>query len=750
MLEAAGNNQPLTVDSAGTGLSPEQMLQSAGNGDPMAVQGGDQAAPNMQAIIARLREMQPEPEPPPLAARLEAPDLFRMFQAWESAKTAENIEMYESERYYHSKQWTAAELAVLKRRNQPPTVKNLIRRKIDFLVGLEQRLRRDPKAFPRTPESEAAAPIATATLRFIQDTTKWQSIASECARDALIRGIGAQHGGVVRDKKNKFQIKKRRVRGQDFFYDPRSMAWDFDEAQFLGEAAWVPTEVAKELLPWAKETIDQIGEVAAGSRAMLPHLFSQEKNWVQWVNSKERRIFLISIWYRYNGEWMYDFLVGPMSLCPPEMDCLSPYINGDDDTAHPYKAWSPYVGEDGTRYGMIRDLKHLQDEVNKRASKALHLLNVRQVKYERGAIDDIEEARRELAKPDGIIKVNKGFLFEALEQTAQVQGNLEMMQDAKMDINNNGPNPALQGKGVEQQSGRAILAQQNSGMAELSPVYERMREWKLQTYHHDWSLARKFYTDDRFIRISGNGQAVQHLRINIPQTDGMGNVIGVQNQIAEMDVDIILDEGPDTVTMREELIEQLSDRPDIPSEVLIELSNLPDKDVILQKLAEHKSPPPEIQELQKRMSHLEELKAAADLDKARADTESTRATTAQTMVAAGLMPQSMEAFPFYYREPTYLDQAQTMIGGPPPPGQNALAGPPGAPPGQQGGPPPPPNALGAPGGPPPGPGGPGGPMPPGAEAPQQDFLEQSSTPWLPGEEPHLNQAGGLPMPQGGV
>ncbi len=712
------------------------VMQPQGN-QPMPPM-GDGPPPDMQAIIARLREMQ-QPEPPPLAARLEAPDLFKMFQAWESAKTAENQEMYEAERYYHSKQWTDAELKTLARRNQPPSTKNLIRRKIDFLVGLEQRLRRDPKAFPRTPEAEQAAPIATATLRSIQDTTKFQSVASECARDALIRGIGAQSGGVVKDKKSKHQIKKRRVKGQTWFYDPRSEEWDFSDAQFMGEAQWTPTEVAKELLPWAKETIDQIGELAAGASAMMPQLFAKEKNWTQWVNSRERRIFLINIWYKYQGQWMFDFLVGPTSLCPPEMDCLSPYIDNDDDSARPYNAWSPYVGEDGTRYGMVRDLRSLQDEVNKRASKALHLLSVRQVKYEKGAVADIDKARAELAKPDGMIEVNKNFVFEALEQTAQIQGNLEMMQDAKADLNNTGPNPALQGKGVEQQSGRAILAQQNSGMAELSPVYERMREWKLSGYHMDWNNARKFYTDDRYIRLTGNAQAVQHLRINVPVTDGMGNVTGVENQIAEMDVDIILDEGPDTVTMREELIEQLSDRPDIPSEVLIELSNLPDKDVILKKLAEHKAPPPEIQELQKRMASLEEMKAAADLDKVQAETESARAGTLGTLVQAGVLPQAMEAFPFYYREPTFLDQAQHLAGGQPNPMQNALAGPPGAGPGQ-GGPPPPPNALGAP----------GGAMPPGAEAPQEDFLAQSSTPWIPGEEPQLNQAGGLPFPPGGV
>ncbi len=116
---------------------------------------------DMQALIAAMQSQQPEP--PPLAERLPAESLFRMYEAWESAKSYENQEMWEASKYYHGKQWTESELRVLKRRNQPPTVKNRIRRKVDFLVGVEQRLRRDPKAFPRTPEAEQAAPVATAT-----------------------------------------------------------------------------------------------------------------------------------------------------------------------------------------------------------------------------------------------------------------------------------------------------------------------------------------------------------------------------------------------------------------------------------------------------------------------------------------------------------------------------------------------------------------------------------------------------------
>lgn len=699
--------------------------------------------------------------PKPLAERLPAETLHKMYLAWESAKVGENNEMHIATRYYHGKQWTDAELKALARRKQPAIVKNVIKRKVDFLVGLEQRLRRDPKGFGREPSDEKAATIATAVLRSVEDTAKWQSIASECARDALIRGVGVQWAGVSKNRKNKFDIKKLHVPGDRFFYDPRSERWDFSDAAYLGEHQWISIDQAKEMLPWAVDTLDQIGEIAAGGNSMLPWLFEKEKNWQPYVNGKERRVRLISISYRHKGEWLFDYLVGPLSLCPsepmvsldketgeeitlPPMDCRSPYVDENDQTIHPYEAWSPYVDEAGDRYGMIRDMMPLQDEVNKRRSKSLHLLTVRQTQAEKGAVADLDKMKQELAKPDGHIETNPGRKLEVIDQTAQVEGNLELMQDAEASLANLGPNPALQGKGVEQQSGRAILAQQNSGMAELSPVYERMREWKLKCYRRDWNLVRQFYNDERIIRITGDAGAPQYLKVNVPVINPMtgqpamgpdGQPI-LENQLAEIDVDVILDEGPDTVTMREELMEQLSQLGPgvVPPELLIEMSNISEKDAILKKLADFKAPPPELQDLQKRMAQLEEMTAAADLDKKRADTEKVRAETGKTMVEAGLPPEAIsQVFPIYYREPTFLDQAQG-IQSPPPMPQNALGGPPAGGMGPEG-PLPPPNALAGPG------------QPPGAEEPT-DFLAMSSTPWIPGQEPMLNQEGGLPMGAG--
>jgi ankyrin repeat protein len=92
-----------------------------------------------------------------------------------------------------------------------------------------------------------------------------------------------------------------------------------------------------------------------------------------------------------------------------------------------------------------------------------------------------------------------------------------------------------------------------------------------------------------------------------------------------MDVDVLLDQGPDTVTMREELIQAIADRPDVPLEIILELSTLPDKDIILKRLAESKEPPPEVKQLMERMAKLEAVKAAADIDETIAGTEKDRA-----------------------------------------------------------------------------------------------------------------------------
>ena len=123
--------------------------------------------------------------------------LHRWFRAYETNKKREMDEQRSARQYYHDKQWTDDEVASLRRRGQPVITDNRIARKVDFLVGFEQRMRRDPKAHPRTPADEQTADTATAGLRFVCDQNRWENKASDGAHDGMVSGWGVVWVGIV-------------------------------------------------------------------------------------------------------------------------------------------------------------------------------------------------------------------------------------------------------------------------------------------------------------------------------------------------------------------------------------------------------------------------------------------------------------------------------------------------------------------------------------------------------------------------
>ena len=63
--------------------------------------------------------------------------------------------------YIDHEQWNDHEKQVLSQRNQHPVVVNFLKKKLEFLFGIEIRSRTDPKAYPRTPQHEADAEAYT-------------------------------------------------------------------------------------------------------------------------------------------------------------------------------------------------------------------------------------------------------------------------------------------------------------------------------------------------------------------------------------------------------------------------------------------------------------------------------------------------------------------------------------------------------------------------------------------------------------
>src|SRR5262245_1553510 len=416
--------------------------------------------------------------------------LKRSYTDYATDKNAEILEQQEARRYRHGVHWTSEQVKTFNERRQPVVTYNRIGRKIDGVVGLIERLRQDPKAYPRTPQAQQGADLATASLRYCLDAGDWRAKSPVASESGAVDGIGGIEIIIEQGDRGDPEISFDVFDVDNFFYDPRSCRPDFSDATYLGLAKWVDVDVAKQMFPDSADDIQN--SVGAGST--LTTNSDKEKRWFQSVG-RRKMVRLVDCWYQHNGGWCYCIFTGAHKL----IEGQSYLFDEKGKQISRYVAYSAFVDQDGDRYGFVRNLKSANDEINQRRSKGLHELNTRRIRAEQGAFDNIEKTRVEAARPDGVVTYNKGYQvdFDDAAKAAAIEGQVRFLEDAKAEIENFGPNPALAGEGVQNRSGRAISLMQQAGIAELGPFMISFRGWKVRVYRALFNAMQRFWTGER-------------------------------------------------------------------------------------------------------------------------------------------------------------------------------------------------------------------------------------------------------------
>lgn len=502
----------------------------------------------------------------------------------------------QSRDYYDGYQLTDEEIKTLQKRKQPIVIANRVRRKIDAMIGLEQRVRTDPRALPRNPNGAQAADIATKAMVFVDDTTRFDQKRSLVFENVLIEGVGGVEI-IVEPQRGRPEIAIRRLRWEEIFYDPHSREKDFSDATYMGVIKWMTLDAAIGL--YGAEHAEMLqSTMGAASDGETYEDRPRSSVAPSWGDPKLRRVRIAQMYYRDQGEWYMATFTGGGIL----EQGLSAYRDEDGATACPIVLMTGYIDRENRRYGVVQDMIYQQDEVNKRRSKLLHMLNTRQVAVAKGAMDTAA-LKREMSDPNGVIEVDFDVAdgardagipaFQVLQNSDQVAGQASLLTEAKNEIDLIGPNASLLGQLQGDQSGRAIMAQQQAGMAELAPLYDALRDWTLRCYRQIWARCQQFWTDERFIRVTDDAQAPQFLQVNIPVgVDPMTGAPIMANAVAQIDVDIVIDDAPDVVTLQQEEFRQLAEMAaqgiPIPPEMLIEVSSVRNKQRILEMMQQQR------------------------------------------------------------------------------------------------------------------------------------------------------------------
>jgi hypothetical protein len=548
--------------------------------------------------------------------------------------TIESRELSEKSRaYYDSVQWSAAEVTKLKAQKQAATVINRCKPKVDSLMGMERANRTTAKAYPRTPKHTAGATAATEAVRFCLQDNMYERARSDAWENMLIEGTGGIEV-IVKAKKGEdgeYKIIIRQIMWDRLIYDPHSCRKDFSDAKYLGQVVWMDYDDALAMYPDAE---DVLSDMQTGS--------STYDDKPKWMDNTRRRVKIVELYYRKDsGDWWYAcFTLG--GYCKQPMK--SPYVNEEGETEHCYEFASCFIDGDGGRYGSMKQILDVQDEINKRRSKALHLMSVRQTFGTQGSVADLNKARAELAKPDGHVEFAYGELnkdFGVLPTGDMAQAQFNLLTEAKMEMDAVGANAATMGKDKTVQSGVALRQRALTGQTELAPMFDMLKNLDIRVYRKTWNRIKQYWKSEMWLRVTDDENNLKFVGLNKPMTKGemilkdaqekgappealqqlqqqiamdptMQEVVSTENDIVNLDVDIVMDDAPDTVTQEVEdfqaMAEMVKSGFPLPPEAVIMASPLSNKDKIIKLMKEQPKLDPKMQEaMQKQQEETQKL-----------------------------------------------------------------------------------------------------------------------------------------------
>lgn len=529
------------------------------------------------------------------------------------------------EDYYDCDQWTPEEAQALRERGQQPTVYNVIATSVDWIIGSEKRGRTDFKILPRGREDAKPAEAKTKFLKYLSDVNRTPFHRSRAFADAVKVGIGWMEAGMQEEDDGE-PIYDRYESWRNMLWDSSATELDGSDMRYVFRSKWVDEDIAKALFPKRQDVIELSVidatlygsfDMVDGDIAMDFAEFEREHNGIYGtiVTHKRRRVRLIEASYKvpetvdrirggaYNGE-IYDkadhrhvqaVQAGAAVVKKTMMRTRIAIFTTQAllfDGPSPYRhnrhkfipIWGFRRGKDGLPYGIIRRVRDIQDGVNKRASKALHILSTNKVIMDEGAVDDMDEFAKEISRPDAIIVKKPGKQIELNVDRELAGPHLEIMsRDINMIQQSSGVTDELLGRQTNATSGVAVQKRQEQGSLATSTFFDNLRFAEQLRGEIELSLIEQFATEEKQFRITNMRGAPDYVTIN----DGLP-----ENDITRTKADFVISEADWRATMRQAAVDQLTEMlMKMPAEVamamldlVVDSMDIPNRDEIAKRI----------------------------------------------------------------------------------------------------------------------------------------------------------------------
>jgi len=407
-------------------------------------------------------------------ARGELRKLLEWYYHEKDKQATNRLEMAMDCDFYDNMQWDPEDAQVLRDRGQMPLVYNEIAPMVDWLIGTERRTRVDWRVMPRAEDDVELADVKTKVLKFVSDINRVPFNRSRAFADAVKAGVGWIDDG-VRDDPTQDALYSKYEDWRNVLWDSSSYEHDLSDARYLFRWRWVDEDVALMMFPDREDAIRRAVEDSQHASMSdweedtwytAEELLSGATNGTvrasgtgMMIDAKRRRVKLIEAQYRkpakskiivdgplkgtfFNqsdgalmnalgqvGGSIIDKVVMRVHIAvftESHMLGMGPSMFRHNRFSLT-PVWCYRRGRDRLPYGVIRRVRDIQQDLNKRASKALWMLNTNQIIADEGATDDWSSLRDEADRPDGLLIKKAGKELTLRRDTDAATGQIQMM-----------------------------------------------------------------------------------------------------------------------------------------------------------------------------------------------------------------------------------------------------------------------------------------------------------------------------------
>lgn len=535
------------------------------------------------------------------------------------------------EDYRDNIQWTEDDAYELQQRGQAPLVYNVIATSVRWVINSERRARLDFHVLPRRKEDGQSAERKTQLLKYLSDVNRTPYSRSRAFADAVTVGLGWMEVA-IQDETDGEPIYSRYESWRNILWDSAAQEADLSDARYMFRSRWVDVDVAEAHFPDRIAKIRQAAstsavytaglepegddamDMAEAERAMASGVYSST------VNAHFRhRVRLIECWYRkperrqriLKGPWkgqIYDETdqrhreyvesIGEKLTYTMHVAIMTSghlLYEGESPYRHnrfPFiPLWGYRRGRDGLPFGMVRGLRDIQDDINKRAAKAQWILSSNKITIEEGALPQgtsIEDLREEAARPDSITVLANGKMGAFREGVGRelATAQLDLMSRGIMMIQSvGGVTDEAMGRTTNAVSGVAIQGRQEQASVTTLNFFDSLAEAEELRGQIELSLVEQFMTEEYQFRITNARGKPEYIGVNTGEP---------QDDITRCSADYIVSKRDYRESVRQANVEQLIKlltTPGIPPEValiwldlVVEEMDLANRDELVKRL----------------------------------------------------------------------------------------------------------------------------------------------------------------------